>query len=190
MSVSLLRAPILSIYCFISPSLILCPAHLHSMNKCLVNECVEQNLLLAGAILKTNIASCQDKVTETKLFSLLKEKEQKTQTENKNKNTGQNISNSSSKDFGHQAKQSKNKYPERCETKEVSPVTVPAAAQGECPGCRQEGNSGDAKVTHSGELGGAQGSGRPGQLEPSGSELQTTSDLSRGTHRFSANQRK
>ena len=46
-------------------------------------------------------------------------------------------------------------------------MTVPAAAHGECPGCRQEGSSRDAKVTHSGGAG-AQRSGRPGQLESSG----------------------
>lgn len=135
-----------------------------------MNECVAQSLLSAETTLKINTASSQDKLTETKLFPLLKEQQQKTQTENKNKNTGQNRSNNSSKDFGHQTRQNKRVYPERCETKEVRPVTVPAAAHGECPGCKQEGNSGEAKVTLSGGAG-AQGSGRPGQLESSGDRV-------------------
>lgn len=37
---------------------------------------------------------------------------------------------------------------------------------------------------------GAQGSGRPGQLEPSGHRAADNLDISRGTHKFSAHQRK
>ena len=76
-----------------------------------MNECVAQSLLSAEATLKINTASSQDKLTETKLFPVLKEQQQKTQTENKNKNTEQNRSNNSSKDFGHQTKQNKKSIP-------------------------------------------------------------------------------
>ena len=67
-------------------------------------------------------------------------------------------------------------------------MTVPAAAQGEGPGCRQEGNSGDARSL-SGELE-LKAQGGQGSWSLQGTELQTTLDISRGTHKFSANQRK
>ena len=44
-----------------------------------MNECVAQSLLSAETTLKINTASSQDKLTETKLFPLLKEQQQKTQ---------------------------------------------------------------------------------------------------------------
>ena len=166
MSVSLLRAPVLPIYSFISPCVILCPAHLHSMNKCLVNECVEQNLLLAGAILKTNTASCQDKVTETKLFSLLKEKQQKPKLKTKTKTLGKIYQTIVPQILDNRQNKAKN-IPWRVWNKGSKPC--------DCSCCCPRGRS---RMQARRELGrcqghspwraGAQGSGRPGQLELAG----------------------
>lgn len=48
---------------------------------------------------------------------------------------------------------------------------------------------GRCKVTHSGELE-LKAQGGQGSWSLQGTELQTTLDISRGTHKFSANQRK
>ena len=78
-------------------------------------------------------------------------------------------------------------YPERCETKEVRPVTVPAAAHGECPGRGKKGTRGMPRPFTVEELE-LKVQGGQGSWSLQGTELQRTLDISRGTHEFSANQ--
>lgn len=81
---------------------------------------------MEGAIKKINIASSQDGVTKTKLFSLLKQQQHTKKKKTKMKTLDEIYQKMVLKNLDIRRNKAKTIYPERCETKEVSPVTVPA----------------------------------------------------------------